>query len=156
VLNPRVKSAKEQLIEASGALTDTLKLYREGHKDAEMNIPFLDDDAKIAEPGEQMTAEKVAATVDAIVAQQQSRKPTAAARVGSVIGKIFPLVSLTMGVGATVAESASFVPVKGAVNGLCLLLSVCSEWTIFAHTLHLISFLHHRSQIRSREEVQTS
>lgn len=122
--NARVKSAKEQLLDASAALTETLKLYRKGHRDGEADIPFLDDDAKLGEPGEHMTPEKVATTVDAVIAQQQNQKPTAASRVGNVIGKIYPLVSLTMGVGATVAESASFVPVKGAVNGLCLLLSV--------------------------------
>ncbi|KAG4444253.1 hypothetical protein IFR05_000228 [Cadophora sp. M221] len=123
--NPRVRSAKEQLLDASASLTETLKLYRNGHKND--GFPFLDDDAKLGEPGEHLTAEQVVGAVDAVISQQQDQKPTAASRVGSVIGKIYPLASLAMGVGATVAESASFVPVKGAVNGLCLLLSIANQ-----------------------------
>jgi hypothetical protein len=76
------------------------------------------------ETGQAVTPDQLVAAVEAVVLNQEKQKSTIASKVGTEIGKIYPLASLTLGVGATISESATFAPVKGTVNGLCLLLTV--------------------------------
>lgn len=116
--NPRINAARKQLFEASDALSSTIAVYYETRKTEDVGPP-LTENMKGAMSPEQLTE-----AVNAVILKQQQQKTTLSSRIGNAIGKIYPLASLTLGVGATIAESASFIPLKGAVNGLCLLLSV--------------------------------
>jgi hypothetical protein len=69
--------------------------------------------------------EQLSTLVDKILTERQSQRITMPARFGSAMSKVYPLLSITLGIGSAVAEGSSFVPVKGLVNGLSMLLSVC-------------------------------
>jgi hypothetical protein len=135
--NPRIQAARTKLFEASNSLSETLLDYSKGRKGADPVGSILFDKSELGETGQEVTPDQLIAAVETMVLKQGA---TIASKIGHAIGKIYPLASLTLGVGATIAESASFAPVKGAVNGLCLLLAVSRrQYLSYLHSLIVLT-----------------
>ena len=73
--------------------------------------------------------EKLSSLVAKILRERTSQKASISSRFAPVMGRLYPLVSLALGIGSTIAEGIAFVPVKGAVNALSLLLIADQEHT---------------------------
>jgi hypothetical protein len=81
--------------------------------------------------------------VDKILSEKTNQKAPISSRFGSVMSKLYPLVSLALGIWSTIANGVAFVPVRGTVNGLSLLLIADEEHTKttdFLKQLDRISF----------------
>jgi hypothetical protein len=134
--NPRIQAARTKLFEASNSLSETLLDYSKGRKGDDPVGSILFDKSELGETGQAVTPDQLIAAVQTMVLKQEKQAATIASKVGHAIGKIYPLASLTLGVGATIAESSSFAPVKGAVNGLYLLLAVSRRQCLsYLHSL---------------------
>lgn len=133
-VNPRLVQADKRLMEASRELLHALRLYNKGigasQQDA-TRVAFLPADGT----EDDVTAaaelvrdpEKLSAFVSRVLDEQKDKKATLSSRFGGAISKVYPLLSLTLGTTSAVAEGAAFVPVKGTVNALSLLLSIADQ-----------------------------
>ncbi|KAF8244389.1 hypothetical protein K440DRAFT_663489 [Wilcoxina mikolae CBS 423.85] len=115
----RLEQAHSELLTASASLATTLSDYFSGSSDSD--VPPSDFPISFSSP------ETFTAAVERILLKQQNQPPTIASRVGSVISKIYPLASLTLGLAASATESAALTPVKGAVNSLALLFTLADQ-----------------------------
>lgn len=123
-LNERLVQCDKRLIEASRELLYALQLYTKSRRDKEGMVALLPDDNTEATAELVRDPEKLSVFVEGILVEQKSKKATISSRFGGVMRKVYPLLSLTLGTTSAVAESTTFVPVKGAVNALSLLLAV--------------------------------
>lgn len=71
--------------------------------------------------------EKLSSLVAKILRERTSQKASISSRFAPVMGRLCPLVSLALGIGSSIAEGIAFVPVKGAVNALSLLLLIADQ-----------------------------
>ncbi|KAJ9132244.1 Tetratricopeptide-like helical [Pleurostoma richardsiae] len=125
--NPRLLNSDQKLIEASRELLYALKVYTSSGKGRNEEVLLLDDDPYNATLDNVRDPELLSSLIDEFLAQNQDKKSSVSIRFGSVISKVYPLLSLVLGIGSTVAEGATFVPVKGTVNGLSLLLAIADQ-----------------------------
>ena len=123
--NYRLVQSDRRLIEASRELLFALQLYAKarGETDGLDVMPLADD----PDAGAELVRDpqKLSEFVNGVLADRASTKPSISSRLGSAMSKVYPLLSLTLGTTSAVAEASTFVPVKGAVNALSLLLAVC-------------------------------
>lgn len=142
--NPRVVESDKRLLIASKELLHVLSLYsssRDGDITPFAELPDQPEWSSVEDIG---NPEKLSSLVDKILSEQRNQKASISSRFGSVMSKLYPLLSLTLGIGSAIAEGASFLPVKGAVNGLSLLLLIAGQehtkTTDFLKQLDRISF----------------
>jgi hypothetical protein len=126
-LNPRLIDADKRLIEASRELLYAVQLCAKGRKEKEGLVALLPDD-NLAAAELIRDPERLSGFVSSVLEEQKEKKATISSRFGGAVSKVYPLLSLTLGTTSAIAEATTFVPVKGAVNALSLLLAVrCSS-----------------------------
>ena len=122
--NPRLVQADKRLLEASSELLQAVGLYVKSANDDD-NLPLAALLPEDVQGGDAVRdPEKLSALVDGLLDERKNKKATVSSRFGSAMGKVYPLLSLTLGTTSAIAEGTTFVPVKGAVNALSLLLAV--------------------------------
>jgi hypothetical protein len=150
----RTELANEKLLEASEELGKTLKEYVSS-ADSKANKTTVQTVDQALSTDESITPETLAKTVEFVLSKQQNQKPTVANKIGRAIGKLYPLASLTLGMGSAAAEVASstqwfvksianadymqgvsFLPIKGTFNCLSLLLTVTTPHCIPPKPVH--------------------
>lgn len=122
--NPRLVQSDKRFVEASRELLYALQLYATSREDKGGLVALIPDDDTKAAVELVRDPEKLSVFVDGILAEQKSKKATISSRFGGAMSKMYPLLSLTLGTTSAVAEGTTFLPVKGAVNALSLLLAV--------------------------------
>jgi hypothetical protein len=119
----RLVQADKRFVEASRELLHSLQLYVKSREDKEGLAALIPDGTQAAAELVR-DPEKLSVFVDDVLAGQKGRKVTVSSRFGGAISKVYPLLSLTLGTTSAIAEGITFLPVKGAVNALSLLLTV--------------------------------
>jgi hypothetical protein len=122
--NPRLVQSDKRFVEASRELLYALQLYATSREDKEGLVALIPDDDTEAAVELVRDPEKLSVFVDGVLAEQKNKKATISSRFGGAMSKMYPLLSLTLGTTSAVAEGTTFLPVKGAVNALSLLLAV--------------------------------
>jgi hypothetical protein len=122
--NPRLVQSDKRFVEASRELLYALQLYATSREDKEGLVALISDDDTEAAVELVRDPEKLSVFVDGVLAEQKNKKATISSRFGGAMSKMYPLLSLTLGTTSAVAEGTTFLPVKGAVNALSLLLAV--------------------------------
>jgi hypothetical protein len=122
--NPRLVQSDKRFVEASRELLYALQLYATSREDKEGLVALIPDDDTEAAVELVRDPEKLSVFVDGVLAKQKNKKATISSRFGGAMSKMYPLLSLTLGMTSAIAEGATFLPVKGAVNALSLLLAV--------------------------------
>jgi hypothetical protein len=122
--NPRLVQSDKRFVEASRELLYALQLYATSREDKGGLVALIPDDDTKAAVELVRDPEKLSVFVDGILAEQKNKKATISSRFGGAMSKMYPLLSLTLGTTSAVAEGTTFLPVKGAVNALSLLLAV--------------------------------
>lgn len=103
----RIEMAQQSLIEASNSLSETLKVYIDapnGGEDEKPLVLLIANDTNLMGDSGPVTAEQLSMAVETVLLKQQGQKPSLASKSGSAIGKLFPLASLALGLGANAAE----------------------------------------------------
>jgi hypothetical protein len=121
--SPRLAQADKRFLEASRELLHSLQLYVKSRQDNEGLVALIPDDTQAAAELVR-DPQKLSVFVNDVLAGQKGRKGTVSSRFGGAISKVYPLLSLTLGTTSAIAEGVTFLPVKGAVNALSLLLTV--------------------------------
>ncbi|KAK3391181.1 hypothetical protein B0H63DRAFT_508378 [Podospora didyma] len=125
--NPRLIQYDRRLLEASRELLHALQLYSEGKEGKGCLVARILDGDTDAAAELVRDPEKLSAFVSQVLDEQKAKKATISSRFGAIIGKVYPLLSLTLGTTSAVAEGVTFVPVKGTVNALSLLLAIADQ-----------------------------
>jgi hypothetical protein len=120
--NPRLLQADKRLIEASRELLYAVRLYQKSLAREDVGAALIPDDLATVESVQD--PEQLSRFIQKTLEEQKHKKMSVSTRFGGIIGKVSPLLSLTLGGTSAIAEGATFVPVKGAVNALSLLLTV--------------------------------
>lgn len=81
-------------MDASAKLTESLDLYHA--KDA----PWAAVDLSNLD----FSSRGIVVAIEQVLVQQRNEKPNIASKIGAFLGKIYPLASLTLGLGAAAAE----------------------------------------------------
>ena len=123
-VHPRLVQSDKRFVEASRELLYGLQLYAATRGDKEGLVALIPDDDTEAAVELVRDPEKLSVFVDGVLAKQKNKKATISSRFGGAMSKMYPLLSLTLGTTSAVAEGVTFLPVKGAVNALSLLLAV--------------------------------
>lgn len=102
----RIEMVEQSLIEASNSLSETLKVYidAKGGEDEKPLASLIANDTNLIGGSGPVTAEQLSMAVETVLLKQQGQKPSLASKAGSAIGKLFPLASLALGLGANAAE----------------------------------------------------
>lgn len=131
----RIEMVQQSLIEASNSLSETLKVYINSPKAEEDGRPLaalIANDANLLDGSGPVTAEQLSRAVEAVLLKQQGQKPSLASKVGSAIGKLFPLASLALGLGANAAEVSHHLLrwkfTKSSTGRLIHSCQGCGEW----------------------------
>jgi len=102
----RIEMVQQSLIEASNSLSVTLKVYidAKGGEDEKPLASLIANDTNLMGGSGPVTAEQLSMAVETVLLKQQGQKPSLASKAGGIIGKLFPLASLALGLGANAAE----------------------------------------------------
>jgi hypothetical protein len=96
--------AQKELLDISRELSQNLVEYARA-KDAGDAKTYFGSEAPVdmAQVGD-LSSETVRKLIETFVVQRLSQKPSIAAEVGSILGKLYPVTALALGIGAAAAE----------------------------------------------------
>jgi tetratricopeptide (TPR) repeat protein len=117
--------ARQRLLAASKELEDTLKVYSR-HEPAMTPSPDASASVKhVFSVNGALEPDQLASVVETFISHQSRQKPGIASAISQVFGRIYPLVSIVLGLG--VATTDVFLPLKGTMGGLAVLLSIAEQ-----------------------------
>ncbi|KAK6537177.1 hypothetical protein TWF694_011374 [Orbilia ellipsospora] len=119
-VSTRVSLAQQRVQAACIELLESLQQYYNDKGAAQSSIIDISD-------LDVSSAQMLSATVEGVLLNQQSQEMSVASKIGDFMGKIYPLASLALGLGSAAAEGGSFLPIKGVVNSLSLLLQIAEK-----------------------------
>ncbi|KIN03507.1 hypothetical protein OIDMADRAFT_26197 [Oidiodendron maius Zn] len=124
------RSSKGRLHIASNALSKAVEEYMQGNPDSEMVEQLRKIYNFLAKNSTQTTenpSETIRSNLLSLPEYVTSRKKGWVLKVGDCLSKMYPLMSVTLGLAAAGADGVTMMPFKGAANGISLLLQIAMD-----------------------------
>jgi tetratricopeptide (TPR) repeat protein len=125
----RADVAQQKLLQASEEFSATLQdyLYKPTSPTRHNEAVIPPEEALIISGA--VNSEGFARAVEKVLAKQQGKLEGTASKIANALGKMYPLLSLTMSLGSSVVSlgGAQLAPLQCAMNGASLLLSIAYQ-----------------------------